>query len=55
MELYIYLVNGISHSTDPEVQKWLTPFKSLEFSLNIYHNLIYKKGLKIEENNSILK
>ena len=51
MELYIYLVNSISQSGDPNVKKWVRPFKSLEFSLNIYHNLMYKKGLKIEENN----
>ncbi len=55
MELYCYLVSSISKSRDQEVQKWINPFKKLEFSLNIYHNLVYKKSLKIEEEKSILR
>jgi hypothetical protein len=55
MELYSYLVNSISQSKDEEVLKWINPFKRLEFSLSIYHNLVYKKSLKIEEEKSILK
>jgi len=55
MELYCYLVSSISKSSDREVQKWIIPFQKLEFSLNIYHNLVYKKSLKIEEEKSILR
>ena len=55
MELYTYLVNSIQNLEIEGIEKWVKPFNQLEFSLNIYHNLIYKKAVKIEKDKAVLR
>lgn len=55
MELYSYLISNVSETNDPKIIKWVQALKSLEFSLNIYHNLVYKKSKKLMEEKEIMQ